>query len=541
MTKDINSLDDEIISFKTITELRSHLRQEYAARLTKLYKMGSPDQPQQQQLFNAVDKAKLGAEYFYKFINEEAVKRNMGPVTLIEHFSSHKKELIGLFKEPKVKAQPKVKKILPKFSKIYAHAEIENIMQTVFKTQKLTNKGISTTGEAGKVNIWESKGVEYIVSVEDLLKLNGKDPKVYVTQVKSLLLLMGMIQEQQFNRDIKEPKCEFTLPYYAERRGYTKEEITRGGNFYNELRRDLFSGAYTTYRIKQMLIEGKEYTIHNTFYGLYEPKNHENKWKVEFNNPYGKWIIEILNGEAGQYFIKDLKAIEDRTTTEKPYLFLFYQQLIKRKRFNLLTTPVKIGNLLSDMKIDDQILARPKECFDLLKECLIYFSKHYDPPEIEQFFLYNDFHKTQTVKMPLYISEAFTRYSYNDFKGLLLAIGIHDIREAYISFKRPYVKPEKKHGHYILTEADEKLIEEILQWAENWEEYMEGHKIPYSKDERYKFLSDCIRFMEYKKVKASWVNVQSCGNINPIEYFTKQLPELLKEDKENKQHDILPC
>jgi len=425
----------------------------------------------------------------------------------------------------------------PKFKKFLTHSEIENIMQKVFKTQKLTNKGISTIEEAGEVNIWESKGVEYIVKVDDLLKLEGRPPKVYVSQIKNISLLMGMIQEQQFSNSTKEAKCKFMLSYYAERRGHTKEEIVKSGNIYTELKRDLLTGAYTTYRIETIIIEGKKYTRHGmpNFYILDEPKDPKNEWIVTLNSPYSDWTEKILNGEARQYFVTDSKAIEDRETTNKPFLFLFYMQLIKRKQKNLVSMPIKIGSLLADMKIDDQILARPKECYELLKECLIYFSKHYDPPELEQFFLYNDFRKTQKVKMPLYISEAFTRYSYDDFKGLLLAIGVKDIREAHISFKRPYIIPGKKHKHFVLTEADEELIEEILVWAENWEEYQEGNKIPFTKDKRYKFLSDCVRYLGHDRFMASWVNERAYHVDDPIGYFTKRLPELLKEDKENKE------
>ena len=414
-----------------------------------------------------------------------------------------------------------------KFKQIYTHSKMENVMHKVLKTQKLKDTGISNMHEdfiAGEVKIWESKGVEYIVKVEDLLKLDGKNPKVYVTQIKSLLLLMGMIQEQQFNNLIKEAKCEFTLSYYAERRGYSKEEIQHQGVFFNELKRDLFSGAYTTYRVKQMIIEGKEYTIHNTFYGLYEPKEHENKWEVEFNNPYGKWILEILNGEAGQYFIKDRKAIEDRATTEKPFLFLFYQQLIKRKRPNLITTPVKVLNLLGDMKINEQILARPKECFELLRECLIYFSEHYQPtPEIEQFFLYNDFHKTKTVKLPLYVSEAFKQYPYEDFRDLLKDIGIKDIREAYISFKRPGIKSKSKKKQILSEEEEEEsLLERTLKWFNG-----QITKIP--QEDQESLVKRYIKkygAVEYGRLFEKEANKYSP---NAVEFLTKTLPNYKPE------------
>lgn len=410
-----------------------------------------------------------------------------------------------------------------KFKKIYIHSELENIINKVLKAQKLKDSGVSRIEEdfiQGEVKIWESRGVEYIVRVNDLLKLEGKNPKVYVSQIKNLSLLMGLTQEQQFSNSTKEAKCEFSLSYYAERRGYTKEQIKEGGKFFNELKRDLLTGAYTTYRVDKVIIEGKEYIAHGipNFYTLYEPKDRENNWRTVFNNPYSEWILEILNGKAQQYFVKDPKAIEDRTTTEKPHLFLFYMQLIKRKRDNLLTTPVKIRNLLTDMKIDEQVLARPKECFNLLKECLIYFSEHYQPvPEIEQFLLYNNFHKTETVKLPLYISEAFKQYSYNDFRGLLKATGIKDIREAYISFKRPYSKPKDKKTQGLNIE-EEQLLKRTLKWFEG-----QITKIPPGDQESLiKRYIKKYGIAEYERLFKKEANKT---NPNAIEFLTKVLKD----------------
>ena len=441
----------------------------------------------------------------------------------------------------------KLKEKPVKLKKVIVHSEIENVVHKVLKTRKLKDNGISIIrkdDEASEVNIWESKDVQYIVKVADLLKLQGQ-PKVYVSQIKNLSLLLGMVQEQQFNNFEKEAKCEFDFTYYAERRGYKKEEIN--GKMLDELKRDLLTGAYTTYKIDKIMIEGILYRAHGipNFYTLYEPMKTGYNWKIEFNNPYSKWILEILSGEAKQFFIKDFKAIEDRTTSEKPYLFLFYQQLIKRKRTNLISVPVKVLSLLQDMQIDKQKLDRPKECFELLRECLIYFSEHYHPaPEIEQFFIYNDFNKTKTVKLPLFISEAFKQYPYEDFKEDLNDIGIKDIREAFISFKRPYIKPEAKFIEFVLTEEDKKLIEEILIWAGDWEEYTD--KISFTREKKYKFLSDCIRYLGHEKLEISWTAEQGRENPSqsgkyhaddPIGYFTKRLPELLKADKAKKGID----
>ena len=99
----------------------------------------------------------------------------------------------------------------------------------------------------------------------------------------------------------------------------------------------------------------------------------------------------------------------------------------------------------------------------ILKECLIYFSQNYKPtPVIESFKIYSDFHKTkEAVRLPLGITEAFKEYSYEDFKDLLMAIGIKDLREAYISFKRPQEKQKKSNK---LDEEEQALLERTLKW-----------------------------------------------------------------------------
>ena len=462
-----------------------------------------------------------------KLIIEESKKRKCDISKLVIYFLQHREELLELLEKKDIKT------IIPKFKKIYTPKEMENILQELFVGRKLKNEGIQmvdipTIGEesiTGEVMVWTNKGIEYFVKADDILKLEGKNPKAFASQIKNISLLMGMVQEQQFNNDIKEPKCELTLSYYAERRGYTKEEIKQGGNFYNELRRDLFTGAYTTYRIDKIIIEGKEYVAHGipNFYILYEPRDYENKWKVEFNSPYSGWIVKILKGEAKQYFVTNPKAIEDRVTTENPYLFLFYMQLIKRKRDNLLTTPVKIENFLKDMKIDVQILARPKECFEFLKEWLIYFSEHYQPlPEIDQFFLYNDFHKTETIKLPLNISEAFKKYSYEDFKDLLKAIGIKDIREAYISFKRSYKKPKE----YKLNEEEGQLLKRTLKWFGG-----QVTKIPLKDQES--MVRMYIKKLGYDNYRELFEREANKINVNAVEFLTKVLPDKLGEYNNN--------
>lgn len=499
------------------TKLDKAKAEERKALLSLFYTIGHSD-----------DLANKENKDFRNLINNESKRKKMDPLELLEYFAENKEAFLKLLGKKDIK-------LLPKFKKIYTHSEIENIMHKVLKTQKLKDNGLSTIQEGvitREVNIWESKGVQYVVKVNDLLKFEGRPPKVYVSQIKNLSLLLGMVQEQQFKNDTKEAKCEFNFTYYAERRGYTKEEIQQSGGPFKELKLDLITGAMATYIVDKIIIEGKKYTVYGipNFYILYEPEDRKDKWKVEFNNPYGKWILEILNGEAGQYFIKDFKAIEDRTTTDKPFLFLFYQQLIKRKQANLETKPVKIGNLLKDMQIEQQKLDRPKECYNLLKECLIYFSENYQPiPELERFNIYNDFHKTKTVKLPLSISEAFKQYPYEDFKDLLIAIGIKDIREAYISFKRPYVKPKSKEKQN-LTEEEQSLLDKTVKW---FNDPSNPNKITIPLKDQESLIKRYIKkygVIEYERLFKREGNKYIA---NAVEFLTKVLPNFKHDDKDN--------
>ncbi|MBA7491685.1 hypothetical protein ES702_02233 [subsurface metagenome] len=450
---------------------------------------------------------------FRKLIDQEAKKRGIDSIELLDYFVDHKEELIKLFKKKDI---GKLEKIPGKFKKIYIHPEIDNLMHNLYKTQKLAK-----IDEGSEAVIWESQGVQYIIKTDYLSKLEGLPPKVFVSQIKNISLLMGFTQEQNFKSKRKRAECKFTLSYYAQRRGYLKEEILRGGKFFIELKRDLFTGAYTTYRIDKVIIEGKEYTAYGipNFYRLYEPVDPKNKnWIIRFNEPYKAWILQILNGKANQFFIKNRKAIEDRKTTDRPYLFLFYMQLVKRKRKNLLTTPVRIGSLLFDMKLPEKILIRPKECFELLKDCLTYFSQNYQPrPELESFYLYNDFHKTKTAKLPLSISKAFKQYPYEDFKELIKAIGIRDIREAYISFKRPHTK--KKHK---LNKEENELLERTLNWFDG-----QVTKIPAGDQESLvKMYIKKIGYGNYRKLFEAEANKIEA---TAVEFLTRVLPAELKK------------
>jgi len=483
------------------------------AMLALTYNQGGFKQP---QLFSIEENREFKTnKKFRDFINKEAKKRNAKPYELIDYFTDHKEELIKLLKKKDSTSK--------KFSKIYEHAEMEKIKSQLLKPGKLIKTGRTTINEdyaSGEVEIWRNKDVEYFIKVEDTVKLEGKNPKVFVSQLKNISLLMGLIQEQQFNNSIKEAKCEFKLSYYAERRGYKKGEH---GKILNELKSDLLTGALTAYRINNReIIKDREYIRHgiSSFYDLLEPiKDHSGiNWIVEFKSIWKNWILEILNGSARQYFVEERKAIEDRKTTERPYLFLFYRQLIKRKRATLFTQPIKVINLLKDMKLPDKILIRPKECFELLRECLIYFSEHYQPvPELESFKLYNDYHKTKTLPLPIAITEAFKDYKYEDFKDLIKSMGLKDLREAYISFKRPHKKAKHK-----LNKEENELLVRILNWFKD-----KITKIPYRDQES--LIKNYIIKLGYDQFDRLFETEANKYNADAVDFLTRVLPGKVKD------------
>ncbi|MHB1346562.1 MAG: hypothetical protein ACYCXK_03625 [Candidatus Humimicrobiaceae bacterium] len=111
----------------------------------------------------------------------------------------------------------------------------------------------------------------------------------------------------------------------ARRRGYSDEKIRKSGNIFEELKKDLFFGACTTYTIEVITIDGKEYKVHGipNFHKLYEPKNPKTDWIVEFNPPYYEWVVEVLNGEAKQFYIYNPKKLKIPKQA-KDHIFIFF-------------------------------------------------------------------------------------------------------------------------------------------------------------------------------------------------------------------------
>lgn len=455
------------------------------------------------------------AEKFKKIIDQEAAKRNIKPLELIIYFCEsveHRKELLDLLEEY-------ISEIKVELSRI--PRDIREFTND-FLISRLSKKdyiGIEESEEYGKMEKWVANDIGYLVKrINYLNELIGKPPKVHVSQDKNIKLLIALIEKKQFNQTDKKAQVSFTLKEYAKYWGFTEEELASDGRIYQELRRDLFSGALTLYAVP-IEREGKEYTLYGSLYQLEVPKDRGGEWTVTFNGSYAESIERILNGNERGYFTHYLKEIADRTTNREIHLHEFYNQLVFRRRKSGTTMPTKIINVLKAMKLPDKVLKRPKECFKVLKNCLTYFSSNY-PEELKSIIIYNNYNKNETVKMPLGLTEAFKDYSYGDFKDLILnAIKIKDFREALISFRGDPIKVKRIDD--INLEANN-LINRITDWAYgNWD-------IKKDKSEVHNFLN---RFINKKGIDYTEKLFEKEANKlspNAIDFLFKVLPDKLK-------------
>jgi len=333
---------------------------------------------------------------------------------------------------------------------------LEEIQRGLFKTPGLRDKDYKGTIKEGQEELaeWDIKGgkarypkskqakIDRKKKQETGLSLIPTPPKLGVSQAKNIDALGFMLQQENWRRekDGKEKlaELEFSLSDYAKVRGYTDEKIARGGEFYNELKRDLFTGAYTTYRLDKVIIEGKEYTAHGlpNIYILLEPKNPKDKWKIKYNEPYKDYY---LNGT--QYYPILLEAIKDKGTDDrKGYLYFFFKQVMRYTSTGDFKTQLKVSTLLENIKVSEGTQTRPQEAFKVLAECIYYTATHYEAiiKEVRLF----DSGKCEKVKVITDLKK-FKGWIYQDFiKEALTPLGLSDIRDALISFNAPQEKPE---------------------------------------------------------------------------------------------------
>ncbi len=407
-------------------------------------------------------------------------------------------------------------------SKALLSKDFNKILKATTK-HKLTKKDFKgkEENETGIMLKWSKKDIDYLVNDFNLPKLEGQAPKVYVSQDKNIKLLLAITENQQYNKAFKKAEAKFTFKKYALLRGYTEEEIKKGGKYRNELRRDLFSGAYTTYRIPIKKQDGKEYILHGSFYSIEEPKNPGGQWTLRFNAWYEDLVLEVLYKEAKGFYIHFLKEIADRKTSENPHLHFFYNQLRFLWRKSRATMPKKIGNLLKDMNVV-RALDRPKECYEVLKKCLIYMFENY-PEELTGIVLYNNYHKDEKVDLSLALTDSFKDYGYKDFKDLIFSrFNIKDIRDVFISFRRAKEQPEQLElGTY-------EIINDVINWAKGWEEAT-GTKIKKTEKQRIKYLNDYIKYMGNEDLEAVFEKEANKLEPNAFEFLLVVLPTRMKE------------
>ena len=270
-------------------------------------------------------------------------------------------------------------------------------------------------------------------------------PNLGVSQAKNIDALGFMLQRENWRRvkDGKEKKAEleFSLKEYAKIRGYKEAEIARGGGFLAELKKDLFTGAYTTYRLEQVIIDGKEYTAHGlpNIYILLEPKSRKDKWKIVYNEPYKNYYIS-----GKQYYPILLEAIQDKKTDgEKGYLYSFFKLVMSYASTGDFKTQLRVSTLLDKIKAGDRTKERPQEAFNVLAECIYYTATNYKAIKEVRFFDSGKCEKVEVIKDPA----RFKEWDYNDFtKEVLTPLGLTDIREALVSFNTPQELVEATDG-----------------------------------------------------------------------------------------------
>lgn len=329
--------------------------------------------------------------------------------------------------------------------------DLADITQSIFSNTGLKEaEFIGYTNERGIDEAkWKRKDLTALVPRKDLLlldprkKKNGGQgylipypPKIAVSQAKNIDTLLVLLEKQNRKRENAELNrtgdLEFTLRDYAKIRGKSETELTRGGKFIDELKRDLISGGITSYVFDLEATTGRKSYLIQNFYGIEVPKvKSREKWKVIFNEPYKTFI---LNG--GQYYPILLQAIQDKNTDDrKGYLYFFLKVVLRYANTSTdFKTQLKVSTLLDKIKISERVKERPPESFNVLAECIYYTATNYKAIKEVRFF---DSWKCKKVKIITDL-EKFKGWSYDDFiTDILTPLGLTDIRDALISFNTP--------------------------------------------------------------------------------------------------------
>jgi soluble cytochrome b562 len=267
-------------------------------------------------------------------------------------------------------------------------------------------------------------------------------PDATARQLKNLWTLTIMLcrENEKRQREGQEPTNILEASwntYIKTRKGYTDEEIGRGGKISDILKYTTISGGITTFVSE----DDRYFKIrHHHFYDLDIPKNPKEKWKWYFNEPYA----QVMIAQGGQYTPIYLKAIQDTQTDQKKgYLLFFLTFVIPAYQNNPKTgfrSQLKVKTLLDKIKASDFTKDRPQEAFKILSECISYVFNNYAGVLSEIRFL-NKKYKPVVIKD----LSIFSKTGYKEFvRQYLKPLGIADIREVLISFNPISDSPEPK-------------------------------------------------------------------------------------------------
>ena len=386
-------------------------------------------------------------DYLAEYVEEEAEKGEDDLAKILDYFIEHAEELSNLLEKKSIK-----KSKIPSEQRIAKNPKkLAEIAQNIFRNIGLSESdfGGYTTKRGKKEAKWIKEDLIVLVEDRNLFLLDSRrkkeegqgylippTPKITVSQLKNLDTLIFLL-ERQNRKKTKQGEdgtadLEFYFKEYAKIRGYTNKDIERGGNFYNELRRDLISGGITSY----ILEKEKSFLIGN-FYNIEVPKiRSKEKWRIYFNEPYKSYILNVK-----QYYPILLKAIQDKNTNDrKGYLYFFLKAVLRysNNRHTKFKTQMKISTLLKRIKIGERVENRPTEAFKVLAECIGYVADNYKDV-LSEIRLLNSKYEPKIIRD----LSIFKNIDYDQFKeNYLNDLGIKDIREALISFNAIASKKE---------------------------------------------------------------------------------------------------
>ena len=282
------------------------------------------------------------------------------------------------------------------------------------------------------VAVWKRDNVTAKVCVEGVNELSRIcTPQVYkpflgVNASKNLDALAYMLQRRNLEREKDRSstyKFSFQLVEYAKVRGYSEEDVSRGGKFIENLQKDLCMGANTSYELKDFTIYDTERENHNlpSFYTLNPPKAKKGKWQVIFSEPYR---YDYMNPKP--YYPIAADCIADKG--KKGYLYFFMREIIRSCNH---PGRIKVQTLLNYVNIPRKTLARPKESFRLLCEGIYYTGRVWKPLKEVVFSALKD-GLVKAVE-PITVKE-FKGFSYSRMQKILRKLEVVDVRDVSVTF-----------------------------------------------------------------------------------------------------------